>query len=178
MPLVALKGHRREDLAPMFATLGFKEGAEVGVRRGQFAEVFCKNIKGLHMTCIDPWAPYSNYTKTRQDRYFDITKKRLEPYNVTFIRKTSMEALADVPDNSLDFVHIDGDHSFDYVCPDIIFWTKKLKSHGVMICHDYYRFRWAGVVDAVDAYTSCHAIIPWFMIKHREPTVFWLKPEN
>ena len=87
-----------------------------------------------------------------------------------------MEALHDIKAQSLDFVFIDGDHSFDYVVQDIIYWSKKVKSGGIIACHDYYPFHDCGVMNAVNAYTHSHNINPWYATKELEPTAFWVNP--
>lgn len=41
------------------------------------------------------------------------------------MKKTSMEALNDFEDASVDFVYIDAIHTYEGVCADIIGWSKK-----------------------------------------------------
>ena len=36
------------------------------------------------------------------------------------------------------FVYIDGNHKFDFICPDIIYWSKKVKHGGIVAVHDFY----------------------------------------
>ena len=110
--------------------------------------------------------------------YEGATVRRLEGCNATILRKRSMEALEDVPDGSLDFVYVDADHTFDAVMMDIICWARKVRPGGIVAGHDYYRFRRAGVVPAVDAYTAAHGITRWFLtdyLKDRTPSWFWLR---
>ena len=77
---------------------------------------------------------------------------------------------------SLDFVYIDGNHHFDFVMQDIIEWSKKVRAGGVVSGHDYYRFRNAGVVDAVNTYTHAHQIWEWFITDEpKEKSFFWAK---
>ena len=87
-----------------------------------------------------------------------------------------MDALPEFADGSLDFVHIDGNHEFDFCCPDIIYWSQKVKSGGMILVHDYIEFHRAGVVDAVRAYVHCHHIDPWYVTRDRLPTAFWKVP--
>jgi predicted O-methyltransferase YrrM len=42
-----------------------------------------------------------------------------------------------IPDNSLDFIFIDGDHTTDAVLQDIRDYYPKLKDTGIMLGHDY-----------------------------------------
>jgi len=166
----------RETLSKILCELEFNKGVEVGVRRGAFTILMCQVNPNLEMTCIDPWIAYRHLTQERQDLYFRSAVENLTPFNVQILRKTSMNALNDFEDQSLDFVHIDGNHEFDFVCPDIIFWSQKVKKGGMMLVHDYCSFKWSGVVKAVDAYTHCHKIEPWYVTRHETPTAFWVNP--
>ncbi len=80
-----------------------------------------------------------------------------------------------MPDESLDFVYIDADHRFDYVMEDLIAWGRKVRKGGIISGHDYYRFRNAGVVPAVDVYTHCHYVGEWFITDEKEASFFWVK---
>jgi hypothetical protein len=169
--------YNRYHLAQLFGELGFNEGAEIGVRRGAYSIALCKANPNLHLRCIDPWEAYSNkYTTRRQELIYQEAVRNLAPYHVTIIRKRSLDALGDVPDRSLDFIFIDGHHGFDYAAPDIIFWSKKVKSGGIVSVHDYYAFGWSGVVQAVNGYVQSHHIDPWYCLKEYEPTAFWVNP--
>lgn len=130
----------RDNLPEYFKSLGFKVGAEIGVFKGEFTEKFCK--AGLKMYAIDPWISYEGAGRTqeikaRQDFLYGHAGRVLAPYDCALIRKTSVEALKDFEDESLDFVYIDGDHSFKHVATDIEEWTKKVKKGGVVSGHDY-----------------------------------------
>jgi len=59
---------------------------------------------------------------------------------------------------------------------DIITWSRKVRSGGIVSGHDYYRFRNAGVVPAVDVYTHAHGIHEWVITDEREASWFWVKP--
>jgi len=153
----------RDDLPQFFVGRGYKVGAEIGVYKGEFAEKFCK--VGLKLYAIDPWlvSKYYHYDQSqkRQDKLYSITKERLAPYDCEIIRKTSMEAAEDFEDESLDFVYIDGNHSFKYIAEDICEWTKKVRKGGIISGHDYARFgpRWnIDVRDVVDAYVRSRRI--------------------
>lgn len=137
----------RDDLPQLFLDLGFKVGAEIGVYKGEFTEKFCK--AGLFMHAVDPWMAYKNYNEyppeeikrfqDRQDELFSIAQTKLAPYKdkVNFIRKTSMDAVEDFDDESLDFVYIDGHHGFRYVAEDLCEWSQKVKKGGIIAGHDY-----------------------------------------
>lgn len=182
MPVRA-RAFTREDLAKMFAELGFKIGAEVGVAEGKFSLVLCQNIPGLELHCVDLWdSYYRGYADTlvknkrMQQEALRLAHEKLDPYDAIFHHKASHLAAQEFRDGLLDFVYIDGDHSFDYVMLDLILWSQKVRKGGIVAGHDFYRFRGAGVVDAVSVYTHCHMINEWFVCDEREVSFFWEKP--
>lgn len=134
----------RSDLPNYFVKMGYKIGAEVGVYKGAFTEKFCK--VGLKMYAIDPWMAYQGGGRTqaeqdRQDFLYGHTRRVLDRYkNCTIIRKTSLEALNDFENESLDFVYIDGDHSFRFFAEDLVEWTKKVRKGGCVSGHDYFYY--------------------------------------
>lgn len=152
----------RTDLPGFFKEMGYKVGAEIGVYKGEYTIRFLE--AGLKMYGIDPWKAYDNYNEfqsqnpkseyrniglrkslskfqTRQDFLFGHTQRLLKKYldngQCELIRKTSMDAVLDFPDESLDFVYIDGHHGFRYVAEDLVEWLPKIKKGGVMSGHDY-----------------------------------------
>jgi len=150
----------RTELAKWLGERGYKKGAEIGVADGRYSEILCQNIDGIDLTCIDPWAPYEgNWRNTGyQNRAFKQASERLKGYNATLVRKTGLEASLDIPDRSLDFVFIDGDHCFDATMIDVILWSKKVKKRGIVAGHDYCYFKDSGVVEAVNKYTEIHKL--------------------
>ena len=159
----------RNDLALFFGELGFKSGAEIGVFRARYSRILCGFIPGLSIKCVDPW-PRKN------------CEWRLRRFDAEIIKKTSMEAVREIPDNFLDFVYIDANHEFDFVMSDIIFWSDKVRSGGIVSGHDYQPPQWGnGVKTAVYAYTREHNIDKWYLtceesVKDNNPSWFWVKP--
>ncbi len=134
----------RDNLPQFFVDMGFKIGAEIGVYKGAFTEKFAK--AGLRMFAIDPWMAYQGAGRTQQEQnrqnfLYEHTQRTLAPYpNCTIIRSTSMDALKYFEDGSLDFVYIDGDHSFKHIAADIVEWSKKVRPGGIVAGHDYFYF--------------------------------------
>jgi predicted O-methyltransferase YrrM len=162
----------RNNLAELFAELGFTVGVEIGTEAGLYAEVLCKSNPKAKLYCVDPWKAYPGYrehvTQSKLDDIYISAKTRLAPFNCEFIRTTSMEALSDFADQSLDFVYIDGNHEYSYISQDINNWIKKIKLGGIISGHDYVhagRSRYkCDVVYAVNEYTQTNQINPWFLI--------------
>ena len=167
-----------EGLAHLFAELGFKRGAEIGTDQGEYAELLCKTISDLELFCIDPWSskayePNEQPESKEDQEYFNKRHQeaitRLWDYRLkcNLIRKTSMEALEEFDDNSLDFVYIDGSHDFLNVTQDIHYWLKKVKSGGILAGHDYVRYpsrKFNHVQKVVNAYTTAYHLLPVFLV--------------
>jgi len=176
--IVAIKNERgapfeipdntREELPELFKELGFKVGAEIGVFEGKNLEKYCQ--AGLEMYGIDPWISYGDYRTYRSlEDLYEVAKKRLSPYpNCTLIRKKSDEALVDFPKRSLDFVYIDGNHKFEYIAADLVYWTQKVKKGGIVAGHDYFDTKGyrtnRSVGPVVDAFCKSSDIENWWII--------------
>jgi len=169
---VRIRTLTRRRLIQLFGEHGLTRGAEIGVDRGHFSEYMLSHIPDSHILSIDPW-----YWKLRGESRYKSSVQRLAPYGERshIIREESYRAVLDVPDESLDFVYIDGNHTFDYVMTDIIWWAMKVRMGGIVAGHDYYRFRRGGVVPAVDIYTQQHQITKWFLTDERTPSWFWMR---
>lgn len=166
----------REQLVELFTPLGFKEVVEVGTRQGNFAKVICTKNPGVHLTCVDPYIAYNARTQAVMDGFFQEAVKNLSRLNATLVRKTSMDAVGEFKDGSLDAVYIDGNHLFEFAIMDIIKWSYKVRRGGLVAVHDYDHFCGCDVPTAVDAYTRCNHIDPWYITREYNPTAFWVKP--
>lgn len=152
----------RIELAQEFRRLGFTVGAEIGVHEGTYSKELCQANPGLKLYSIDPWKAHEGYRDIKKLSTFsnahEQAVRRLKPYGCILIRKMSLDAVKDFEDNSLDFVYIDGNHSFDWVMRDIIEWTHKVRKNGIVSGHDYTDDNKVGVKDAVDAYAKNHTL--------------------
>lgn len=164
------------DLAKLFAELKFTTGVEIGTDQGEYAEVLSKTIPNLKLYCVDPWKteayeqgyqPESFEGQEYFDKRLNDTMKRLEGFNCTIVRKTSMEAVNTFADNSFDFVYIDGNHDFLNVTQDIHYWTKKVRKGGIVSGHDFVRYpsrKFNHVQRVVNAYTTAYHLLPVFLV--------------
>jgi len=172
MPQV-IPGTIRQNLYQLFAELGFKLGAEVGVFRGRNARSMFREIPGLKLIGVEPFAdqPSSTRHKTvpRYERNRRAMDGRVKDRDFSLIEKFSEIAVQDIAYDSLDFVYIDGDHSYDYVMTDIILWARRVRPGGIVSGHDYigpndYRHKFdINVKEAVDDYTKLHQISPLYL---------------
>jgi hypothetical protein len=138
----------------MFHSLGFKKGAEIGVKYGLYSKEICENMPDVDLKSIDPYIPGPKVSWDEMERRFVVAKKTLEPFGITIIKKTSVQAAdEDVPVGSLDFVYIDASHLFNDFMQDIILWTDRVRPFGIVSGHDYDN---EDVKTAVDAYVKIH----------------------
>ena len=145
------------------AGLDVKNVAEIGVFQGAFSLMLRQRFPAAHLWLIDPWRHLPELkglvgsmhrrgkTPERNQVFWDRMYRDIQAMfqndpNVTILRKLSAEAAADVPDDSLDIVHIDGDHRYEAVCQDIKLWLPKVKHGGLVTGHDYKfaRSQWGG----------------------------------
>lgn len=181
---IIIPNFNRFDIPSLFNDLGYKTGAEIGVRRGGFSLALCQSIPGLNLLCVDPWHVYNTTprlpSQKMQDANYEITKENLKSYNARLIKKLSMEAVGDVELESLDFVYIDGHHGYEYVKDDIEEWGKRVRPGGIISGDDYViGEKEMGVVRAVDSYLEAHHIHNWFLTqgrRGRNSSYFWVKP--
>lgn len=188
----------RQTLAELFKELGYKVGVEIGVEQGMYSRALCRANPDLKLYCIDPWISDGTYRKQFDQDYIDNLManciKRLKGYNCKIIRKTSMDAVKDFADESLDFVYIDGNHRFEFVVNDMAEWTKKVRPGGIVSGHDWIRMAHSSEVAnndpihvqyAVPAFTLAYHIVPWFILgtygvnpgekRDRARSWFWVK---
>ena len=138
---------------------GLKVGAEIGLGYGGNAENMLKNTNLEHLYGVDPFAHDDNANSVMNvsqedfDDIYNFVKQKLSPFADRFelVRKTSVEASSDVPDN-LDFVYIDGEHSYEGVFNDLCTWFKKVRMGGIISGHDYNHPNLPGIKKAVDEF--------------------------
>jgi hypothetical protein len=76
--------------------------------------------------------------------------KPVENY-FNFMRKDSIEASKEYEDQSMDFVFLDGNRTYEYILEEIGAWLPKVKPGG-FIGGDDFGAKWSGVSDAVHYY--------------------------
>jgi predicted O-methyltransferase YrrM len=116
--------------------LGFKIGVEVGVYDGDFSDLLLakSNLSVLYSVDIwkdmagDPMTTILDKCRTRLSRFGDRS---------VVVVSDSTEASRRFEDNSIDFVYIDADHSYDGVTADLTAWYPKVRLGGMMSGHDY-----------------------------------------
>lgn len=99
-------------------------GAEIGVQTGNFSRFLLDDIKAEHLYLYD-----LNTDLTRQDV--------LDDPRTTMLIGDSSSNLSQAPDQSFDWIYIDGDHSQTGANRDTRAARQKIKPDGVLIFNDY-----------------------------------------
>lgn len=178
-PIAARKGDRNT-IVEVWNKAGYEEGAEIGVSRGEFSEKILQTVSGAKLHCVDPWDTYkdSRLTAERQALNYASTLNRLDRFikdgRCVIHKEYSDKVSEKFQDASLDFVFIDGMHTFDGCVTDLIKWCPKVRKGGMVALHDYCAMNRNGVIKAVDAYTYCHMIHPWYVTREIINTAFWV----
>jgi predicted O-methyltransferase YrrM len=144
------KGNRKHVLRHLIEKNNFEVMAEVGVRDGRTTFYLLDNIPNLIIYAID-MNIRGFYNNTVAEKY----KNRLIP-----IEAKSSVAANQIDDGSLDLVFIDANHSYEYVKDDIIKYTPKLKSTGLLTGHD---IDYPGVNQAVTEVIQSFDVAPNFV---------------
>jgi predicted O-methyltransferase YrrM len=114
---------------------------------------------------VDNYKPYYDVFEAREVSELEsdmikaesLLKQKHSPYKdkIKFFECSSVEAANYIDDESLDFIFIDADHSYESVLQDLTIWYPKLKQGGLLTGHDYYM---KPVEQAVNDFRSLNTI--------------------
>lgn len=124
---------------------------EVGVWKGDFTEQIlqaCGAIERYYM--IDPWANLPDWNKP-----FNVAPQMFDEIYLEAMRKTAFasgkivtlrgrtkEVIDEIPDRSLDFAYIDGDHTLRGITIDLMKVLPKVKEGGIIGGDDFTNTPW------------------------------------
>lgn len=129
---------------------GAKTMAEVGVWKGEFAREMlarCDFIDCYYM--IDPWTHLPDWNKPWNVAREEFDAVYEEAMSVTafassrrvVLRGRTTEVIGCIPDQSLDFAYIDGDHTLRGITLDLISLFPKVKDNGFIGGDDFINDR-------------------------------------
>ena len=113
-------------------------GCEIGVAHGLHSDSMLCHVPIKRLYLVDPFCHYDDfkYGKTGDDVY-QGAHERIDPDDrVVWIREFSDKAAKKIKEK-LDFVYIDGNHSYEWVKKDIAAYYPLVKSGGVIGGHDF-----------------------------------------
>lgn len=121
-------------------------GCEVGVEFGSnsFEILSTLDIKKLYLVDPYPVVPsgpdwvYQDSDEAGSAKFVAHNRLSIFSNKIVWVEKFSgMVTDEDIPDDSLDFVYIDGDHSYTGCKTDLEVYYKKVKAGGLFAGHDY-----------------------------------------
>jgi hypothetical protein len=158
--------------------------AEIGVDLGDFSVKILKVNRPRALHLIDPWAAeggeYGQFAGAGRASAAGAARALKAPERYDFVRQRlareiasgqaiihrgdSRVVAATFADASLDWVYIDGNHSYEYVKADLEGYFPKVRPGGYIVCDDYhYAGFWNdGVTRAVDEFVAAGAVQPIF----------------
>jgi hypothetical protein len=140
--------------------------AEIGVFEGDFSEYILSiaNPKGLHLVDLFEGQMCSGNKNGEnmkyimlEDAYNALNAKYLNNPKVRLFKGLSTTFLQGIPDHYLDFIYIDGDHSYEGCKADLALAKLKVKPGGIIAGHDYCDL-FIGVLTAVNEFVDLHKL--------------------
>lgn len=125
--------------------------AEIGVWRGDYAErvlADCESVDRYYM--IDPWQHLDDWNKpaNRDDDTFQeifeeaMARTRAHETKREVLRGRTKDVIDRIPDESLDFAYVDGDHTLRGVTVDLLRVFPKVRGGGWIGGDDFSRSVW------------------------------------
>lgn len=126
---------------------------EVGSWKGRSTRAIADNTSGF-VHAIDTWSGHDGTFALPDDGFEDFKKNladHLTSGKVVYARLDSLAWASAMPIGpSVDFVFLDGDHTYDRVRAEIRAYREFVKPGGVLSGHDYWNPNHPGVTQAVD----------------------------
>ncbi len=124
---------------------------EVGVWKGEYAKEIlerCESIRRYYM--IDPWANLPDWNKpcnVSPEVFEEVYQHAIKVTDFAaskrvVLRGRTKEVVAAIPDESLDFAYIDGDHTLRGITIDLIRILPKIKEGGLIGGDDFTTTPW------------------------------------
>lgn len=146
-------------------------GIEVGVLKAETSHVLlkeCQNIKKLYG--VDFYQAHKDFDNERLQDDMDFYEKtaieNVKEFGdrFEFIKKNSTEAAKDFEQYSMDFILIDGDHTYEGILSDLESYYPLLKKGGYVFVHNNFA---ATIRDAIRDFRNKNKIrIPVNMSKN------------
>lgn len=126
--------------------------AEIGVEQGKTSKQLLANMPGLFLYLVDRWdvtppgdtyfhgsRVMSRWDKNQWQSIYSRMIQNVKPFRGRYeiLKMDTVEASNRIQDDTLDWIFIDSDHSFEGVCRDIDAWIPKVMNGGVVFFHDW-----------------------------------------
>lgn len=143
--------YRWETISEWVLTNKWENGVEIGVWKGDTFKYLLNAHSSLRLTGVDPYEPQPGNTGPERwtkgenghawdhEKYFaDMVQFCKNNKRGKIMKEYSVKAATMFAAETLDFVFIDGDHSYEGVITDIESWYPKVRRGGWIIGHDIH----------------------------------------
>lgn len=168
---------RAQSLLKLIQTYGMRKGAELGVFRGDTLFKLIAAQPNLFMIGVDAWVPILGPKQDRDtgrasyaDHDMPAIGRQVQNaalawgQRVMIIQHDTADAAKYVPNDFLDFVFVDADHSTEGVMRDVAAWYPKVRTGGIISGHDA---NWPSVQRALsytfEAWGEMHGNVWWWL---------------
>jgi predicted O-methyltransferase YrrM len=119
-------------------------GSYKGMSSAYMAVEIINSGKNIKFECIDPmelnigsWSCNADEQEGYSEKDFHARLESVEGY-YKLHKMTSDEAVNQYEDGTIDFLMVDGDHSYEAVKKDILNYLPKMRSGGLIVLDDSY----------------------------------------
>ena len=154
-------------------------GLEIGVASGWTMNHFLQNLSNLKLIGIDPYIGYMDgsreITQEMLDAQYLAAQDNISDFapRGKILRGYSQDFVNSFEDGSLDYIFIDGDHSYEGALRDCELFFPKIKNGGIFAGHDW---SFDGVQKAVNEFKDRNGS-PNIRIVEVD-VWYWIKNEN
>ncbi|WP_459253842.1 class I SAM-dependent methyltransferase [Kluyvera huaxiensis] len=132
--------------------------AEIGVDKGDFSEQILDICTPAKLYLVDAWHS-ERYHDGLFNQVIDRFSEEIDSGKLEIKRGLSIEMASEFAEQSLDWIYIDTDHSYETTIRELCLYLPKLKAGGIISGHDYtmgnfikwYRY---GVIEAVHQFCA------------------------
>ncbi|HXJ89089.1 MAG TPA: class I SAM-dependent methyltransferase [Candidatus Binatia bacterium] len=145
------KSSRVEFWVEFIRRAGIGKMVEVGVFEGDFASVVLRRCPGIETYyMLDPWRHLPNWNKPANqeddvfNRLYESAKRKTDfaADRRVVLRGMTTEVIDEIPDASLDFAYVDGDHTLKGITIDLIRVYAKVSAGGFIGGDDFTPTIW------------------------------------
>ena len=154
-------------------------GLEIGVASGWTMNHFLQNLSNLKLIGIDPYIGYMDgsreITQEMLDAQYLAAQDNISDFapRGKILRGYSQDFVNSFEDESLDYIFIDGDHSYEGALRDCELFFPKIKNGGIFAGHDWSL---EGVKRAVNEFKDRNGSPNIRIVT--EDVWYWIKNEN